>query len=170
MLKIIENYSKLFEINFWQYTMPRLIAIYSNISPWSSIQFTRRINTFGNIYEWKDKNDHLKSDPFEKLSLMLNRTGETSVKDVHPTIQSWMQSMVHRTLFVIKMRFQSQYTYTFMLKVRTHVQFDSASQTRPRSKTGRFLWRTNERTLDRWAPSVRKKVRPSAGKRESIRK
>ena len=50
-----------------------------------------------------------------------------------------MQSMVHRTLFVIKMRFQSQYTYTFMLKVRTHVQSDSVSQTKASLKTGGFL-------------------------------
>ena len=46
-----------------------------------------------------------------------------------------MQTMVHRTLFVVQMRFQSQYTYTFMLKVRAHVQFHSVFQTNARGKT-----------------------------------
>ena len=75
------------------------------------------------------------------------RFNETSLQDVYPRIKSWLQSMVYRRPFVIKMHVQSQYTYTFMLKVRTHVQFDSASQTRTRSKTGGFLLRTNEHQI-----------------------
>ena len=39
------------------------------------------------------------------------------------------------------LHFQSQYTHTFMLKVHTHVQFHSVSQTRAISKTALF-WRS----------------------------
>eukprot|EP00493_Phyllostaurus_siculus_P021094 UN21419 len=31
-------------------------------------------------------------------------------------------SMVYQSIFVIKMHFQSQYTYTFILKIHTHLQ------------------------------------------------
>eukprot|EP00493_Phyllostaurus_siculus_P021676 UN22004 len=45
------------------------------------------------------------------------------------------------------MRFQSQYTNTCMLKVRTHVPFHSVSHIRVSTKTASF-WRY-ERTLAR---------------------
>ena len=82
---------------------------------------------------------------------------------VYPRQKSCLQNMVYKDPFVVNTRFQSQYTCACVLKVRTHVPFHSVSQTRAILKTGPF-WRTDGRTLVRWAPSVRKKVRPSAGK------
>ena len=49
--------------------------------------------------------------------------------------------MVYRNPFVINMLFQSQYTYTFMLKVCTHVQFHSVSHNRVSTKTAPFCIR-----------------------------
>ena len=95
---------------------------------------------------------------------------EASLKDPYSTIKSCLQSIVYKSPFVIKIRFQSRYTYTFMFKVRTHVQFHSVSQTRAIWKLLFFDGRTDERTLARWAPTVRKKVRPSAGSIEIHRK
>ena len=61
-----------------------------------------------------------------------------SLNNACPTIKSWMQSMVYQSPFVIKMNFQSQYTYTFILKNHTHVQCHSVSQTRASTKNATF--------------------------------
>ena len=57
---------------------------------------------------------------------------------VYPRQKSWIQSTMHQNPFVIKIHFQSQYTCIFMLKVRSHVQFHSVSQTRASTKTAPF--------------------------------
>ena len=97
-------------------------------------------------------------------NVSMKQFNETSMYSASPTIKSCLQSMVYKRPFVIWIRFQIQYTCIFMAKVRTHVQFDCVSQTRVISKNASFWW-TDGRTLARWAPSVRKKVRPSAGKK-----
>ena len=57
---------------------------------------------------------------------------------VYPRQKSWIQSTMYQNPFVIKIHFQGQYTCIFMLKVRSHVQFHSVSQTGASTKTAPF--------------------------------
>ena len=63
---------------------------------------------------------------------------EASLQDLYPTRKSCLQSMVYQSPYAIKIHFQSQYTYTFMRKVRIHVQFHCVSRTSAILKTGCF--------------------------------